>query len=259
IPDTLTGQPAINAICRAMLPPVAPSGVAQPMRTSSTSPGSMPARSIAAWTTRPPIVAPWVMLRAPRQLFARPVRAVETITASRMANAPLAVTGRLAPAARSVVETLVLRGQFREQGRRRPEARVAMGIGREGFHRPQDIVETDLVRIQHRPAAEHRKAIAAQVDQVDVGSPHRDTLLEDVRSFVDQREDQPLDDLFVADPAWLHADFFAMRRNEFLDHRIGYRLAIAGLVAIPAGPGLLAEAADLAELVGNRRVLVVGL
>src|SRR5690606_23074194 len=71
--------------------------------------------------------------------------------------------------------------------------------------------------------------------------------------------DQPLDDLFVADPAWLHADFFAMRRNEFLDHRIGYRLAIAGLVAIPAGPGLLAEAADLAELVGNRRVLVVGL
>jgi hypothetical protein len=37
-------QPARSAIWRAMLEPVAPSGVAQPMMTSSTSAGSMPAR-----------------------------------------------------------------------------------------------------------------------------------------------------------------------------------------------------------------------
>ena len=85
-PETVTGQPAISAIWRAMLPPVAPSGVAQPISTSSTSPASMPARSMAARTTWPPMVAPWVMFRAPRQDLARPVRAVETITASRMSG-----------------------------------------------------------------------------------------------------------------------------------------------------------------------------
>jgi hypothetical protein len=37
-------QPGAQAIWRAMLAPVAPSGLAQPMMTSSTSPASMPAR-----------------------------------------------------------------------------------------------------------------------------------------------------------------------------------------------------------------------
>ena len=71
-----TGRPARSAIWRAMLPPVAPSGVAQPMMTSSTSAPSMPARSTAAWTAKPPSVAPWVMLKAPFQLLASGVRAV---------------------------------------------------------------------------------------------------------------------------------------------------------------------------------------
>ena len=85
-PDMVTGQPAISAIWRAMFWPVAPSGVAQPISTSSTSPASMPARSIAAFTASPPIVAPWVMLSAPFQDLARPVRAVETMTASRISD-----------------------------------------------------------------------------------------------------------------------------------------------------------------------------
>src|SRR5258706_9551960 len=52
------------------------------MSTSSISPGSIPARWIACFTTCPPIVAPWVMLSAPRHDLARPVRAVETMSAS---------------------------------------------------------------------------------------------------------------------------------------------------------------------------------
>ena len=84
MPATLTGHPARSAIWRAMLAPVAPSGNAQPISTSSTSPGSSLARAIAWATTCPPMVAPWVMLKAPRHDFARPVRAVETMTASRM-------------------------------------------------------------------------------------------------------------------------------------------------------------------------------
>ena len=80
-PLVVTGRPARSAIWRAMLAPVAPSGLAQPMSTSSTSAPSMPARSTAARTACPPSVAPWVMLKAPFQLLASGVRAVETITA----------------------------------------------------------------------------------------------------------------------------------------------------------------------------------
>ena len=50
-PDTLTGQPARLAMIRAMLLPVAPSGNAHPITTSSTSAGSTRARSSAALTT----------------------------------------------------------------------------------------------------------------------------------------------------------------------------------------------------------------
>ena len=89
MPDTVTGQPARMAVWRAMLPPVAPSGVAQPMITSSTSAGATLARSSAACTTCPPIFAPWVMLSAPRQLLHSGVRAVETMTASVMALSPI--------------------------------------------------------------------------------------------------------------------------------------------------------------------------
>src|SRR5580765_7800571 len=81
MPLVVIGRPARKAIWRAMLLPVAPSGVAQPMMTSSTSAASMPARSTAAFSAWPPRVAPWVMLKAPFQLLASGVRAVETMTA----------------------------------------------------------------------------------------------------------------------------------------------------------------------------------
>ena len=80
-PEVVIGRPARSAIWRAMFMPVAPSGLAQPISTSSTAPGSTPARSTAAFTAWPPSVAPWVMLKAPFQLLASGVRAVETITA----------------------------------------------------------------------------------------------------------------------------------------------------------------------------------
>ena len=51
VPAVVTGRPARSAICRATFPPVVPSGKAQPMITSSTSDGSIFARSTAARTT----------------------------------------------------------------------------------------------------------------------------------------------------------------------------------------------------------------
>ena len=81
-PDVVTGQPAQIAERRPMFMPVAPSGLPQPIATSSTSPGSMPARSMACLTAWPAIAAPCVMLKPPRPDLARPVRAVDTMTAS---------------------------------------------------------------------------------------------------------------------------------------------------------------------------------
>ena len=79
-------QSGADGAWRAMLPPVAPSGLAQPSVTSSTSPGSMPARLTACWMTWPPMSAPWVRLKAPRTALPIGVRAVETMTASTMAR-----------------------------------------------------------------------------------------------------------------------------------------------------------------------------
>src|SRR5438093_10328694 len=84
-----------------MFQPVAPSGLAQPMITSSTSSASTFARSSAACTTWPPIFAPCVMLSAPRQLLHSGVLAVETMTAS-------------------VIEFPSFLGQLDEQRRRLP-------------------------------------------------------------------------------------------------------------------------------------------
>src|SRR5262245_23795388 len=74
-----------------MLPPVAPSGLAEPITTSSTSPGSMPARLTACAMTCPPMSAPWVRLKAPRTALPIGVRAVETMTASTMGASSLVV------------------------------------------------------------------------------------------------------------------------------------------------------------------------
>jgi hypothetical protein len=57
-PAVLVGSPARSAIARAMLPPVVPSPNVEPMITSSTSSGSMPARATACCTAWAPSVAP---------------------------------------------------------------------------------------------------------------------------------------------------------------------------------------------------------
>src|ERR1044072_96649 len=117
MPDVDTGQPARKAIWRAMLKPVAPSGLAQPISTSSTATGSMPGRSIALLPTCPPRVAPWVRLNAPRQDLVSAVRAVETMTASTAALL-------LAFLPRGILEAAALRRERREQRRGFPERRV---------------------------------------------------------------------------------------------------------------------------------------
>src|SRR5687768_15266788 len=133
MPGTLFGQPARTAIWRAMFQPVAPSGLAQPMITSSTSSASTLARSRAACTTCPPILAPCVWLSAPRQLLHSGVLAVETITAS-------------------FIEFPSFLGQFYEERRRLPLRPLVALL--ESFDRLQHLVQADGVGVEHRPAAE---------------------------------------------------------------------------------------------------------
>src|SRR5215216_4531708 len=84
VPATLTGSPARSSALRAILVPVVPCCMAQPITTSSTSAPSTLARDSADAIACPNSVAPSVWLSAP--LYALPigVRAVETITASVM-------------------------------------------------------------------------------------------------------------------------------------------------------------------------------
>src|SRR5262245_31066518 len=101
-----------------MLRPVAPSGFAHPMITSSISPGSSCARWMAWHSAWPPIVAPWVMLNAPRQLLQSGVRAVETTTASGIPTIYRIRTRRPNTRARTAVALLPIQGETGLNSRR---------------------------------------------------------------------------------------------------------------------------------------------
>ena len=82
-----------------------------------------------------------------------------------------------------------------EQRRRRPAvAELAM----ERRDAIENLRQTDAVRVEHRPAPKGRKAVAGQVDDVDVGGAQRNAFLEHARAFVDERVDRPLANLVVA-------------------------------------------------------------
>src|SRR5665213_1886734 len=79
-PDVVTGRPASSAAARATLPDAA----TQPETTSSTSFGSTFERFTACSMAAPRMVMFEVLLNPPLPALARPVRAYETTTASRI-------------------------------------------------------------------------------------------------------------------------------------------------------------------------------
>src|SRR6202795_3586777 len=78
---------------------------------------------------------------------------------------------------------LALLRQTLEQPRRRPGLAVA---GVEGRHVGVDLLEPDLVGVEHGAPAVAREAVAVEVGDVDVARAERDTLLEDARPLVDK-------------------------------------------------------------------------
>ena len=103
--------------------------------------------------------------------------------------------------------------------------------------------------MEHRPAAETRKAVAVDVDDVDVAGAQRDAFLEDLRAFIDQRVNATLEDFLVADLAALDARLLRGFDDKVFDDGIRNRIAVARFVTIPAGTRFLAEAAKFAHLV----------
>src|SRR6187399_1993834 len=215
MPEVVTGHPGRNAIWRAMLKPVAPSGLAQPMSTSSMAAGSTRARSIACLTACAPSVAPCVRLKAPRHDFVSAVRAVDTMTAS---------TTTLLLLCRRVFEGLALRSELCEELRRLPESGVGVFVGREFLHAPDYHAETHAACVEHRPATLHGESVAGEIYHVDVGRPLRDAFLEDVRTFIHQRIDQPVDDLRIADLARLDLQGLAFLGDDLVDDRVRDRV-----------------------------------
>src|SRR5574337_2162620 len=194
----------------------------------------MPARAIACCTAWPPSVAPWVMLNEPFQLLASGVRAVETITAAVMmilSKGGLALCGRtpVSCPCGSSVERLAFGGEPGQERRGLPELGVVVRVLREALHRLHHVEEAELVGVEHRAAAEQRKAVAGEVDHVDVARAGRDALLQDARGLVDQREHQALHDLFVRNPARRDAFLLAVLLDHLDDQRARDRVALAGL------------------------------
>jgi hypothetical protein len=177
------------------------------------------------------------MLSAPRQDFASPVRAVETTTPAR--------------------KTTILGCEPLQERRGLPcVGPIAFG---KAAHRSYDVRKTHGVGIEHRAAAEIRKAVACDVHDVDVGGARRNALLENAGALVDQRIEGTLDDLLIAHLAALQAEALGL-----LQHDLGDRLgrnggALARLVVIPSRTAFLAEPAELANAVRYSREGPIGI
>jgi len=143
-------------------------------------------------------------------------------------------------------ERFAFRHPSLEQRRRLPECGIGARGGGEPLHAAEHIGQALEVGVKHRPAAVPGEAVPGHIRNIDVGGAERDAFLENARAFVHQRKDAAADDLALVDSARRDADFRAVRGNQRVDGRIG-----DGLVPLRAHRRLLAEAADLAETVGD--------
>ena len=77
---------------------------------------------------------------------------------------------------------------------RPPTIAETLGIGPDPG---EDLVQTDRVGVEHRPAAITREAVAIGIDHIDIAAPPSDPFLKDLCTFIDQREHAAIHDLFI--------------------------------------------------------------
>src|SRR6185503_11797225 len=109
----------------------------------------------------------------------------------------------------------------------------------------------DVVGPPHRAAAIDRPAVAVDPDHVDVERALGHAFFQDLGALVDHRIEAALEDLLVRDGAAGDAELLRGLLDDLLDLRVGDRRAVGQVVLVVAGPGLLAEPAELADRVGD--------
>ena len=113
----------------------------------------------------------------------------------------------------------------------------------------QQLGRAEAIGPGHGTALRGGEAVAVQVDSVDVGATGGDTLVEDLRALVDQRQQATLEDFLVGEIAPRVAQRLGNPEHQGIHLGIVLRLAAARRVAVVTGTALLAEAAQLAKAV----------
>src|SRR5690606_8359183 len=101
--------------------------------------------------------------------------------------------------------------QLHEQRRRLPVLPMLCMEATDGL---QHLGQAYGIRIEHRPAAEHREAVTSDVNHVDIRRALGNAVLHDARSFVHQGIDGASDDLFIGNFASHDAGFGSALRNK---------------------------------------------
>src|SRR5262245_25794210 len=153
-------------------------------------------------------------------------------------------------------EALALVGQAVEQGGGLPHVAVlALPLP----HAIADGLEPEGVGPEHGSAPVHGPAVAVHPDDVDVAGPDGQLLLEDLGPLIDHRVEQALEDLLVGDEAPDDAHVGRDLGDDLFHLGVRLRRAVAPLVAVVAGPRLLAEATHLAQAISHRRLHALAL
>src|SRR5215471_19639817 len=99
-----------------------------------------------------------------------------------------------------------------------------------------------------------REAKTIDVNHINVAGAHGVAFIENVGALVGERGPDARDDLVIGDGAPLDAASHSSLHRKIVDHWIGNGRAASGLIAIPAGAGLLAIAAHVEEPVRDYRL-----
>src|SRR5436190_17202137 len=148
-----------------------------------------------------------------------------------------------------VEEAPALVGELVEQRRRPPE--ITAGLLLERQQPVADRLEPGLVGPEHRAASIDGPAVAVHPDDVDVAGAEGHLLVEDLGALVHHRIEQPLEDLLVGDRPARDAHLGGDVDDDLLDVGIRRRVPLL-VVLVVARARLLAEAAELADAIGDR-------
>src|SRR5579864_2520485 len=124
------------------------------------------------------------------------------------------------------------------------------------LHRLHHGRQSRLLRPVHRTSAPRGEAVAVDIYDVDIAGAQGDSFLEDLRALVDERMQQPIEDLFIGDGTALDPELARDLLDEGDDCRVAD--ASASLVAVEALAGFLAEPAIGDQPLENRREALIG-